>query len=106
MLQGHEDQSKNVIQVDSITCVGVPIGSPAFVRTFVKAKTSAMVDDVRKLRVLSDPLTHTRLITRLSYLNRNLPSDVMRNPTCGLQTVDQAMAMEVLRRGTDLGSPD
>ena len=111
MLQGHEDQSKNVIQVDDITCVGVPVGSPAFVRAFVKAKTSAMVDDARKLRVLSDPLTHTRLIrfchkTRLSYLNRSLPPDVMRNPPCGLQTVDQAMAMEVLRRGTDLGSPD
>ena len=77
----------------------------------VKAKTSAMVDDVRKLRVLSDPLTDTRLIrfchnTRLSYLNRSLPPDVMRNPTCGLQTVDQAMAMEVMRRDTDLGSPD
>ena len=113
MLQGHEDQSKNVIQVDSITCVGVPIGSPAFVRAFVKAQTSAMVDDVRKLRVLSDPLTHTRLIrfchnTRLLYimLSRSLAPDVMRNQACGLQTVDQAIAMEVLRRGTDLGSPD
>ena len=86
MLQLHEDQSKNVIQVQGITCVGVPIGSPVFITEFVKDKTSAMVDDVRKLRVLSDPLTHTRLVrfchnTRLSYLNRNLPPDVMRNPT-------------------------
>jgi hypothetical protein len=91
----------------------LPIGSPAFVRAFVKAQTSAMVDDVKKLRVLSDPLTHTRLIrfchnTRLLYimLSRSLAPDVMRNQACGLQTVDQAMAMEVLRRGTDLGSPD
>ena len=71
-----EDQSKNVIQVQGITCVGVPIGSPAFVTEFVKDKTSAMVDDVRKLHLLSDPLTDTRLArlchnTRLSYLNRN-----------------------------------
>jgi hypothetical protein len=111
MLQVHEDQSKNVIQVEGITCVGVPIGSPDFVTAFVKTKTSAMVDDVRKLRVLSGPLTHTRLVkfchnTRLSYLNRNLPPDVMRNPTCGLQTVDQAISLEVLRRGTDLGLTD
>ena len=111
MLHVHEDQSKNVIQVEGITCVGVPIGSPEFVTAFVKTKTSAMVDDVRKLRVLSDPLTHTRLVkfchnTRLSYLNRNLPPDVMRNPACGLQTVDQAISLEVLRRGTDLGLPD
>ena len=62
MLHVHEDQSKNVIQVEGITCVGVPIGSPEFVTAFVKTKTSAMVDDVRKLRVLSDPLTHTRLV--------------------------------------------
>ena len=76
LLQLHEDQSKNVIQVQRMTCVGVPIGSPAFITEFVKDQTSAMVDDVRKLRVLSDPLTHTRLVrfchnTRLSYLNCN-----------------------------------
>ena len=111
MLHQHADQSKNVIQVDGITCVGVPIGSTEFITAFVKAKTSDMVDDVKKLRVLSDPLTHARLIkfchnTRLSYLNRNLPPDVMRNPTCGLQTVDQAISLEVMRRGTDLGLPD
>ena len=93
MLQLHVDQSKNVIQVDGITCVGVPVGSTEFITAFVKAKTSAMVHDVGKLRVLSDPLTHARLVkffhnTRLSYLNRNLPPDVMRNPTsCGLQMV-------------------
>ena len=65
------------------------IGTPAFVMAFFKDKTSAMVDDVEKLRVLSDPLTHDRLIefchnTRLSHLNRNLPQDVMRSPTRGL----------------------
>ena len=86
-------------------------GSPAFVIAFVKDKTSAMVDDVRKLHVLFDPLTHTRLVrfchnTLLSYLNRNLPTEVMRKPRCGLQTVNQAISMKVLRRGTDLGLPD
>ena len=123
MLHVHEDQSKmnrqdyikdrmiNVIQVEGITCVGVPIGSPEFVTAFVKTKTSAMVDDVRKLSVLSDPLTHFRLVrfcdnTSLSYVNRNLPPDVMRNLACGLQTVDQAISLEVLRRGTDLGLLD
>ena len=78
----HKDQSNNVIHVQGVTCVGVPIGSPSFVTAFVKDTA----DDVRKLRVLSDPLTHTGLVkfcqnTRLSYLNRNLPPDVMRNPT-------------------------
>ena len=84
----------------------MPIGSPDFVTAFVKSKTAAMVDDVRKLQVLSNGLTHFRLVkfchsTRLSYLNRNLPPAVMRNTLCGLQTVDTANAMEVLRHGTD-----
>ena len=81
LLRVHEEQSKNGIQVVGITCVGVPIGSPAFDTASVKDKTSAMVDDVRKLRVLPDPLIHTRLIkschtTLLSYLNGNLPPEV------------------------------
>ena len=62
MLRAHEDQSSNVIQVDGITCVGVHIGSSDLVTACVEAKTSAMVDDDRKLHVLSDPLTHTRRI--------------------------------------------
>jgi hypothetical protein len=70
-----------------------------------------MVDDVRKLRVLSHLLTNTRLLkfchnTGLSYLNLNLPPDVMRNQVCGLQTVDQAMSMEVLQRCTELDLPN
>ena len=58
MLQLHDDQESNVIQVEAITCVGVPIGSPDFVTAFVRSKTAAMVDDVRKLQVLSNGLTH------------------------------------------------
>ena len=111
MLQLHDDQESNVIQVKGITCVGVPIGSPDFVTAFVTSKTAAMVDDVRKLQVLSNGLTHFRLVkfchnTRLSYLNRNLPPAVKRNTLYGLQTVDTANAMEVLRRGTDTDSHD
>ena len=51
MLQLHDDQERNVIQVDGITCEGVPIGS----RTLSQhgSKTAAKVDHVRKLQVLS-----------------------------------------------------
>ena len=41
-----------------------------------------------------------------TYLNRNLPPAVKRNTLYGLQTVDTANAMEVLRRGTDTDSHD
>jgi hypothetical protein len=78
---------------------------------FVKSKTDDMVDDVRKLQVLSNGLTHFHLVkfchnTRLSCLNWNLPPAVMRNTLCGLQTVDTANTMEVLRLGTDTESHD
>jgi len=46
-----------------------------------------MVDDVGKLHVLCDALTHTGLAgichnTRLSYLNPDLPHGVRRNAMC------------------------
>ena len=74
MLQLHDDKGSNIIQVEGITCVGLP----DFVTAFVKSKTTSMVDDVRKLQVLSNGLTHFGLVkfchnTRLSYRNRNLP---------------------------------
>ena len=40
MLQLHDDQESNVIQVDGITYAGVPIRSPDFVTAFVKSKTA------------------------------------------------------------------
>ena len=79
----------------------VPIGAPAFVTAFVKDKTSAMVDNVRKLRVLFDPLAPQVLPTPDSPISIGT-----WNPTCELQTVDQAMSMEVMRCGTELGLPD
>ena len=38
-LQVREDQSKNVIQVDRIMFVGMPIDLPVFVKVFVRNKT-------------------------------------------------------------------
>ena len=53
-----------------------------------------MLDDVHKPQVVSNGLTHFRLVkfchnTRLSSLNRNLlPAVVVRSTLCGLQTGD------------------
>ncbi len=41
----HDDPAKNVVQVDGMVCVGVPIGSPEFVQAFV----------AEKLQLLNDP---------------------------------------------------
>lgn len=39
ILTVHNDPSQDVVQVEGMICVGVPVGSPAFVQAFVKEKT-------------------------------------------------------------------
>ena len=86
-----------------MVCVGVPIGSPAFVHAFVADQTRKMVQDVKELQLSTDPDIHIKLIkfchnTRLAHLNRNLPPTTMANPACGVQTVDSAVVNEVLAK--------
>ena len=47
ILEIHDDPADNVVQVDGMVCVGVPIGSPAFMQAFVADKTRKMVQDAR-----------------------------------------------------------
>ena len=89
-----------------MVCVGVPIGSPQFVQAFVTEKTIVFLEDVKKLQILTDPLIHFELVrfchnTRLSYLSRNLSPEVMTDMAGGVQSVDQTIVDEILRRGTD-----
>ena len=105
ILTVHDDPSQDVVQVEGMICVGVPVGSPAFVQAFVKEKTKKMVEDIKQLQLLTDPGVHLKLIrfchnTRLAHLGRNLPPTTMANQACGVQTVDYAVANEVLAKGT------
>jgi len=64
-----------------------------------------MVEDVKKLHILTDPGVHFKLVrfchnTRLAHLSRTLPPSTMANPACGVQTVDYAVVNEVLAKGT------
>ena len=108
ILTVHDDPFKDVVQVEGMICVGVPIGSPEFVQAFVKEKTRTLVEDVKKLQLLTDPGVHFKLIrschnTRLSHLNRNLPPTTMANLACGcVQTVEYAVANEVLAKGDEI----
>ena len=57
MQQLHDDPESNVIQVDGVTCVGVPIGSPDFITAFVKQKRQRLeavsgIFSLRQIRVL------------------------------------------------------
>ena len=44
----------DIIQVDGIKCVGVPIGSPDFVQQFVANKAGEIIRDVEKVQVVTD----------------------------------------------------
>ena len=101
------DGPNDVIQVDGIKCVGIPIGSPDFVQQFVAKKTSEIIHDVEKVQVVTDPLIHFHLLrfcqnTRLAYLNRSVPPEVMAAGPCNLQHVDSAIVKAILGRGTKL----
>jgi hypothetical protein len=68
-----------------MTCVGVPIGTPEFVNAFVRSKAHDIVQDVHKLRIVPDPKIHYDLLrfcqhTRLAFLARNVPPDVLMRP--------------------------
>ena len=48
------------VKVDGLTCVGVPIGTPAFMRDWAGVKLRDQIQDLQKLRLMSDPLIHYR----------------------------------------------
>ena len=89
------------------TGVGVPIGSPDFVQQFVATKASEIIRDVDKVQVVTDPLIHFHLLrfcqnTRMAYINRSVPPEVMAAGPCNLQHVDEAIVKAILGRGTKL----
>jgi len=81
----------------------VPIGTDAFVRSFVAKKCRDIIDDVEKLDALQDGFIHFQLLrfcqaTRLQFLN----SHIMLNNRCVLQQqhVDCKIADALLKKGT------
>jgi hypothetical protein len=75
----------DIITVTGLKCVGVPIGTPEFVNAFVRSKAHDIDQEVQKLRIVQDPKIHYDLLrfcqhTRLAFLARNVPPDVMMRP--------------------------
>jgi hypothetical protein len=75
----------DIITVTGLKCVGVPIGTPEFVNAFVRSEAHAIDQDVLRLRMVQDPKIHYDLLrfcqhTRLAFLARNVPPDVMMMP--------------------------
>ncbi len=66
--------------------IGVPIGTDAFVQSFVAKKCRDIIDDVEKLDAIQDDFIHFQLIrfcevTRFQYIN----SHIMLSNRCVLQ---------------------
>ncbi len=81
----------------------MPIGSDAFVQSFVAKKCRDIIDDVEKLDAIQDGFIHFQLIrfcqaTRLQYVN----SHIMIGNRCVLQQqrVDCKIADALLKKGT------
>ena len=75
----------DIVTVPGLECVGMPIGTPEFVNAFVRSKAHAIEQEVQKLRTVQDPKIHYDLLrfcqhTRLAFLARNVPPDVMMRP--------------------------
>ena len=71
----------DIVKTDGLVCVGVPIGTPTFVQQLAASKTLTLIEDLRQLRIMSDPLIHYHLvrfygITRPSYMCQTLPRAV------------------------------
>jgi hypothetical protein len=59
---------------EGFVCIGVPIGTDAFVQNFVAKTRRAIIDDVEKLDAMQDGFIHYQLLrfcqtTRLQYIN-------------------------------------
>ena len=83
--------------------IGVPIGTDAFVQSFVAKKCRDIIDDVEKLDAIQDGFIHFQLLrfcqaTRLQYIN----SHIMLGNRCVLQQqhVDCKIADALLKKGT------
>jgi hypothetical protein len=76
----------DIITVTGLKCVScVPSGTPEFVNAFVRSKAHAIDQEVQKLLIVQDPKIHYDLLrfcqhTRLPFLARNVPPDVMVRP--------------------------
>jgi len=62
-----EEAGNNVVGVDGIQCVSVPIGSPEIMQHFVATKASEIIADVKKLQVESGPLIHLHHLRFCQY---------------------------------------
>ncbi len=81
----------------------MPIGTDAFVQSFVSRKCRDIIDDVEKLDAIQDGFIHFQLIrffqvTRLQYIN----SYIMFGNRCVLQQqyVDCKIDNSFLKKGT------
>ena len=102
------DPDLGIINVTGLKRAGVPIGTPEFVDAFVRSKADDIQQDLQKLRIIQDPKIHYDLLrfcqhTRIAFLARNVPPDVMMKHADGNPAaptlVQDAIVQAILQRG-------
>ena len=93
---------QDMVKVDGLTCVGVPIGTPDFklssLFSWAKEKLRDQIKDLQQLRLMSDPLIHCHLVrfcglARPGYMCRTLPPELLL--AAGLADFDLAVSTGV-----------
>ena len=93
---------QDVVKVDGLTCVGVPIGTSDFMVSWAEARLRDQIKDLQQLRLMSDPLIHYHLvrfcgIARPGYMCRTLPPQLLL--AAGLADFDLAVSTEIFTKG-------
>ena len=103
LIQLSGDISRESFCPEGFIGIGVPIGTDAFVRSFVAKTCRDIIEDVEKLDAIQDGFIHFQLLrfcqaTRLQYIN----SHIMLPNRCVLQQqhVDCKIADALLKKGT------
>ena len=70
---------------------------------WASANIKDLITDLRKLRLMSDPLIHYHLVrfcglTRPGYMCRTLPPDILQSSRVGLEDFDLAVAAEIFTK--------
>ena len=103
LIQLSGDISRESFCPEGFIGIGVPIGTDAFVRSFVAKTCRDIIEDVEKLDAIQDGFIHFQLLrfcqaTRLQYIN----SHIMLPNRCVLQQqhVDCKIADALFKKGT------
>ena len=101
--------TNNRFTKDGFIGVGVPLGTPAFVETFIKSKCHEIIEDIDLLDDIEDGLVHFKLLrycqaTRLQFINGHVALD--NQNVLQQQHVDAKIVAALSKKGAGSAGAD